>query len=139
MLRDRRGQVRILEALMATSIVFSALLVTMPINDLENDYDSKSLRSIGLNVLVELDRNGELGSLIAQGDWAELSRRVSILLPLGVSYNLTVYNEDGDEVNSSTISGGGVLGENVVSIRYLVVERTNCRFYVVRLQLAWVR
>ena len=139
MLRDRRGQVRILEALMAATIVFSSLLVSIPINELENVYDSRNLRSIGLNVLVELDRDGDLGRLIAQRNWTELSRRISIMLPLGVSYNLTVYNEEGKEVNSLPISGGGVLGEDIVSIQYLVVERANLRFYVVRLQLAWVR
>jgi len=140
MLRDRRGQIRVLEAFLATIIVFSALLLTKPIYVAFNSQDDQdALYSIGLNALIELDREGDLGRLIEQKNWTEISSRLSILLPLGVSYNFTVYDEELGILNDSSISSGNLNGRNVVSIQYLLVDRTNFNFYVVRLQLAWMK
>jgi len=140
MLRDKRGHIRVFEALLAAAVVFSALLVKVPINvSLENGRDSGVLHSIGLNALIELDKDGELGWLIARGNWTELSKRLAILVPLAVSYNVTVYDEDMRIVNDSLVSGGGMLAKNIVSIQYLLAERTSRQFYVIRLQLAWTK
>ena len=140
MLRDRRGQIRVLEAFLATIVVFSALLLTKPIYVAFNSQDDQdALYSIGLNALIELDREGDLGQLIEQRNWTEISSRLSILLPLGVSYNFTVYDEELGILNDSSISSGNLNGRNVVSIQYLLVDRTNFNFYVVRLQLAWMK
>ena len=140
MLRNRDGQVRVLEAFLASTLVFSALLVTVPIRTaVENSRDRETLYVIGLNMLIELDREGELGNLVAKNDWSTLSKRLSTLLPLGVAYNLTVYNEDMGIVNNSPISGGGTLVNNVLSIQYLLAERISCQFYVIRLQLSWMK
>ncbi len=140
MLRDRRGQIRVLEAFLATIIVFSALLLSKPIYVAFNSQDDQdALYSMGLNALIELDREGDLGQLIEQKNWTEISSRLSILLPLGVSYNFTVYDEELGILNDSSISSGNLNGINVVSIQYLLVDRTNFNFYVVRLQLAWMK
>jgi len=140
MLGDNRGQIRVLEALLATAVVFGALLLTGPVYvALEKRGDAEVLYSVGLNVLVELDKDGELGELIAQGNWTELSNRLSTLLPVGVSYNLTVYNEALELVNDSPVSSGSTDGKNVVCVQYILAERTDLNFYVVRLLLAWMK
>jgi len=140
MLGDRRGQIRVLEALLATAVVFSALLLTRPVYVALDDVDDPGvLYSVGVNVLVGLDRDGELGRLVAEGNWGTLSERLSTLLPVGVSFNLTVYNEDMETVNDSPVSSGDVSGRRVVSVQYVLAERTSFQFYVVRLQLAWMR
>jgi len=140
MFRDNRGQIRILEAFLATAVIFSALLLTGPTYVvLEDSGDLEVLYSIGVNVLVELDRDGKLGQLIAQGNWTALSEWISTSLPLGISYNLTVYNEDMEIVNDALVSSGSVDGKSVVSVRYILAERTNCSFYVIKLQLAWMK
>jgi len=91
MLKDKRGQIRVLEAFLATAVVFSALLLTRPIYvAFDNQDDQDALYALGLNVLVQLDREGELGRLINQRNWTEISSRLSIMLPMGVSYNFTV-------------------------------------------------
>jgi len=139
-LKNRDGQVRALEALLASAVVFSALLVTVPIRmSLDNSRDRELLYTVGLNMLIELDRDGELGNLIAKNDWTTLSKRLSILLPLGVAYNLTVYDENMGVVNSVPVSGGGTLVNDVLSIQYPLAERTSCQFYVIRLQLSWMK
>jgi len=140
MLKDKRGQIRVLEAFLATAVVFSALLLTRPIYvAFDNQDDQDALYALGLNVLVQLDREGELGRLINQRNWTEISSRLSIMLPMGVSYNFTVYDEELEILNNSSISSGDLNGRNVVSIQYLIVERTDFNFYVVRLQLAWMK
>jgi len=140
MLKDKRGQIRVLEAFLATVVVFSALLLTKPVYvtfDIHGDQDA--LYSLGLNVLMELDREGELGILIDQRNWTDISNRLSILLPLGVSYNLTVYDEESTIINDSPISSGALNGKDVVSIQYLLIDRTSFNLYVIRLQLAWMK
>ena len=140
MLSDKRGQIRVLEAFFATAVVFSALLLTRPIYvAFDNQNEENILYTLGLNVLVQLDQEGDLGRLIEQRNWTEISSRLSVMLPLGVSYNFTVYNESLEILNNSSISSGDLNGRNVVSIQYLVVERTDFNFYVVRLQLAWMK
>jgi len=140
MLKDRRGQIRVLEAFLATAVIFGALLLSRPIYvAFDSQDDQNALYTIGLNVLVQLDREGELGQLINQRNWTEISSRLSILLPLGVSYNLTVYNKELEILNNSSISSGDLDGRSVVSIQYLLVDRAEFNFYVVRLQLAWMK
>ncbi len=140
MLRDNSGQVRVLEALLATSIVFSALLLARPVYVVFADEgDSRVLHSAGMNALIEIDREGELGHLIAQRNWTELSKQLSALLPMGVSFNLTVYDEGMEIVNESSIASGDVAGKNIVAVEYVLVERTRCSFYVVRLQVGYMK
>jgi len=140
MLKDKRGQIRVLEAFLATAVVFSALLLTRPIYVAFDSQDEQNtLYTIGLNVLVQLDREGELGRLITQRNWTEISSKLSVMLPLGVSYNFTVYNENLEILNNSSISSGDLNGRNVVSIQYLLVDKADFNFYVVRLQLAWMK
>jgi hypothetical protein len=137
---NNRGQIRVLEAFFAAIVVFGALILTGPVYvAFQNTSDNGVLYSLGMNVLIELDRNGELGQLITQSKWAELSSRLSLLLPVGVSYNVTVYNENLEVVNSSPISEGSLEGKNVVSVQYLLVERTHLNFYIIRLQLAYIK
>ena len=140
MLKDKRGQIRVLEAFLATILVFSALLLTKPVYVTFDSLDDQdALYSIGLNVLMELEREGDLGKLINQRNWTEISSRLSILLPLGVSYNLTVYDGEMNIINNSSISSGDLNGRNIVSVQYLLIDRTSFNLYIVRLQLAWMK
>lgn len=134
------GQIRVLEAFFAAAVIFGALVLSGPIYvAFHSRDDNVALYSLGLNVLMELDREGFLGEIIVQGNWTELSNCLSLLLPLGVSYNVTVYDEDLDVVNSVSISDGSLNGKTVVSVQYLLVDRTNLDFYIIRLQLAYIK
>jgi hypothetical protein len=138
--RGNSGQIRVLEALLATAIIFSALLLTHPIYvALAVGGDSEALYSAGMNALMVMNREGQLGQLIAQNNWTGLSKQLSTLLPIGVSYNLTVYDEAMQVVNHSLIANGDAAGKNVVAVQYVLVERTDCRFYVVRLQVGYMK
>ena len=138
--RCRQGQIRVLEAFLAVIVVFSALLLSRSLYaSYDDSADQEILRSIGMNALMHLDQDGYLGILISQRDWTEISSRLSILLPIGISYNLTVYDEELNVLNDSPILSGDLNAKSVVSIQYVVVDRESLNLYIVRLQLAWVK
>jgi len=138
--RCRQGQIRVLEAFLAVIVVFSALLLSRSLYaSYDDSADQEILRSIGMNALMHLDQDGYLGILISQRDWTEISSRLSILLPIGISYNLTVYDEELNVLNDSPILSGDINAKSVVSIQYVVVDRESLNLYIVRLQLAWVK
>ena len=138
--RCRQGQIRVLEAFLAVIVVFSALLLSRPLyTSYDDSADQEILYSIGMNALMHLDQDGDLGRLISQRNWTEISSRLSILLPIGISYNLTVYDEESNILNDSPILSGDLNAKSVVSIQYVVVDRESLNLYIVRLQLAWVK
>ncbi|MGD2141997.1 MAG: hypothetical protein PVH79_00785 [Candidatus Bathyarchaeota archaeon] len=132
----RRGVVHTLDSFLAAIIIFTALLFASEIPR-ERDYtEDLDLNAIGMQVLVRLDCSGNLGRLVAGGDWDELERILRISLPARASFNLTIFDEQGVVVNSGAISNGGVLGRRIFSVEYLLaVESDNCPIYKLRLQL----
>jgi len=138
--RCRQGQIRVLEAFLAVIVVFGALLLSRPFYvSYDGSADQEILYSIGMNALMHLDQDGDLGRLISQRNWTEISSRLSILLPIGFSYNLTVYDEELNILNDSPIFSGDLNAKSVVSIQYVIVDRKSLDLYIVRLQLAWVK
>jgi len=92
---------------------------------------------LGMQALIELDSNGALGKLIDERNWTALGEYLKILLPVGVSYNVTIYDRAMRQINDSTI-GNGLRGQKVVSVEYPCASQSSgCHFYLVRLQLAF--
>jgi len=86
--------------------------------------------------LLKLDSNGTLGRLADGHRWDELERRLRAVLPTGVSFNLTVFDEQGDIVNDRPISNGGIMGRRIESVEFLLAaELEGCPLYKLRLQL----
>jgi len=93
---------------------------------------------MGTQALIKLDTDGTLGNLILQHNWSSIKAALDILLPIGVSFNLTVYDELGQQVNSEVIQNSNLLGREAVSIQHLCATRSQTvQFFVVRLQLTW--
>jgi len=138
---DRKGQIRIIEALLAVSIIFSVLALTSPLSPTPNLERQAMLKRVGTHVLIELDRDGTLGELIEDRNWTALEQAVETFLPLGALFNLTVYDEQMREVNTQRVSNSnlsGMQGFGTISVQYLCATRgSDVRFYRVRLQLAW--
>lgn len=136
MLRDRRGAVHTLEALLAAAVLLSALLYSTYIPREYGGGRTLDLETIGLQALLTLDGNGTLGQLIEDENWGSLEEYLRAALPSWVSFNVTVYYESGEVVNDHPISNGGLVGWKVVSVDYLCVAKNGrCPFYRVRLQL----
>ena len=137
---DQKGQIRIIEAFLAIAVIFSVLLISVTFPSSPNLDKEKSLANLGTQALMKLDANGTLGSLIAQENWTAMKTSLDILLPIGVSFNLTVYDENLSPINSQSIQNSNLLGREAVSVQYICATQTmNTQFFVLRLQLAWTR
>ncbi len=135
---DNRGQINIIEAFLAIAIIFSAVAISSVIFPSSPDLvKPKSLADFGREALIKLDTNGELGKLIAYGNWTAIKQSLDILLPIDVSFNLTVYDEDLNKLNSQAIQNAN-LGHEVVLVDYVCAsQNTTVQFFILRLQLGW--
>lgn len=133
---NKKGQIIILEAFLAVLVIFSASIISIKFSPATDFESEKSLSASGMQALIELDNNGYLGKLIDERNWTAIRENLDILLPAGVSYNLTVYDDSMNQINDSAI-GNGLKGQNVVSVQYPCASQSSkCRLYLVRLQLS---
>jgi len=138
MSRSNRGQIRVTEAFLSALIIFSALAISAAFSPPSYNGDQKTLTARGMQTLLQLDSDGMLGKLIDQNNWTTLSEALRLSLPIGVAYNLTVYGEDMQQINTAPISNGNLAG-NVVVVEYLCASQgLQYRSYTLRLQLSVV-
>lgn len=136
MIESRRGAVHSLEAFLAAVVIFTALLYSTEIPRERDGGDGRPLEAVGMEALLRLDGNGTLGRMVEGRSWDRLERCLRAVLPIGVSFNLTVLDEEGVSVNDRPISNGGLVGRAVASVEYLLaVESGDCPLYRIRLQL----
>ncbi|KON29557.1 hypothetical protein AC482_06145 [miscellaneous Crenarchaeota group-15 archaeon DG-45] len=136
MIRSRRGAVHTLEAFLAAVIIFTTLLCSASMPRERDRAAETPLEAVGMEALLRLDGNGTLGRLVEAGGWDPLELSLRAALPVDVSFNLTVLDEDGIPVNDQLISNGGLVGRTVASVEYLLaVESSSCPLYRLRLQL----
>jgi len=134
---NKKGQIRTLEAFLAVLVIFSASIISITFSPATSFENEKLLSTSGMQALIELDNNGILGKLIDERNWTAITENLKILLPVGVSYNVTVYDEAMHQINDFTI-GNGLKGQKVVSVEYPCASQSSeCHFYLVRLQLAF--
>ena len=137
---DRRGQIRIIEAFFSIAVVFSVLLISVTFPTQPDFTGQKQLANLGTQVLMELDGNGTLGNLILQKNWTAIKTCLDVLLPLGVTFNLTVYDENMLQINSQLIQNSNLQGQEIVSVeRVFATQTPTIEFYILRLQLAWTK
>jgi hypothetical protein len=134
---NKKAQIRMLEAFLAVLVIFSASIISIKFSPPTNFDNEKMLSTLGMQALIELDINGTLGKLIDERNWTAVTEDLKILLPVGVSFNVTVYDDAMHQINDFTI-GNGLKGQKVVSVEYPCASQSSeCRFYLVRLQLAF--
>ena len=132
----RRGVVHTIDALLAAAILTTALLYASQIpRDRDYTHD-EPLGVLGMQILVTMDCNGTLGRLVHAKSWDGLENVMRVMLPTGVSFNVTIFDEQGNLVNNEVISNGGLFGRNIEAIEYLlVVQEKNAPIYKIRLQM----
>lgn len=135
---NQKGQIRMIEAFLSIAVIFSAMLISVTFPSPPNLSKQKQLASLGTQALVNLDSNGALGNFIVQENWTAIRQSLDVLLPVGVSFNLTVYDENSSPINNQTIQNTGLLGHETVSVQYVcATQAQNMQFFLLRLQLAW--
>ena len=135
--RNKKGVVRVIESIIATVLLMSCLAfipAQQPVTKSVPD-----LASTAQNALLSLDNNGNLASLISKADWSSLQSSLESALPLTAWFNLTVFDNNMNPLNSSPISNAGSSSGKIVSIDYVCVNpSSNFAIYILRLQLSEV-
>ncbi|MEM2099229.1 MAG: hypothetical protein QXU99_05765 [Candidatus Bathyarchaeia archaeon] len=138
LIRDRKGQIRVIESLFASILLFSSLSVIPAANEhVHNSYDK--LCGTAQNLLETLDNDGQLAALITSTNWLDVKRCVQSVLPPTLWFNLTIFDENMTRINDTPICSGNSFSGNMVAFDYICAT-TNGNFdvYIVRLQLAMV-
>ncbi len=138
MMNDRRGQIRIVEAFLAVLVIFSAFAVSANFTVSQDPPLREDLSDVGVRALASLDHDGILGRLIEDGNFTDLRDSLILLLPSAVSFNLTVYDENMNQVNTEIIANGG-LGNQQVSFAQYVCASPEPTFHVYFVHLWLVR
>ena len=98
-----------------------------------------NLISKAQNVLLSLDSNGHLAALIDNQNWGALRDCLESALPLTVWFNLTVFNQNMNCINSFPICNGGAVSDKIVSVDYVCASpNSTYAIYIFRLQLSEV-
>ncbi len=139
LLKDKKGQVRVIEALFASVLLLSSLtLIPMVQRSYSNDA-TDALSSTALNVLVSLDSDGHLANLVDNQNWTAIQSLVQSCIPLTVWFNLTVFDQNMARLNDAHICSGGLVSDKVQSAEYVCASTSgNYAVYIIRLQLAAV-
>jgi len=134
---QNKGQIRIIEAFLAVLIIFSSFAVSANLTVTQNTTKHDDLASVGLQALMKLDSDGSLGGYIDDGNWTALRAALNLVLSAGVCFNLTVYNEQMQQVNTAVISNGGFSSQEISFVEYVCASRgVVFRCYIIHLQLA---
>jgi hypothetical protein len=136
-IRNKKGVARVIEALLASVLLMSALSFVPVVSNVKNS--SGNLVSTARNTLLSLDSDGHLAALVDSGNWSELEACIASALPLTAWFNLTVFGKDMNIINSSPISNAGTISDKIVSVDYVCTSQNAIyTIYVLRLQLSEV-
>ncbi len=100
--RDTRGQMRVIETILASFIIFSvfAFVNIFAVLPSSPKYEASDLEKMGHNVLHDLDEQGLLSRFIYnETEWGELTLALTIFLPLDTYFDLTIYDASDTMIN----------------------------------------
>jgi hypothetical protein len=134
---ENRGQIRIIEAFLAVLIIFSSFAISANLTVTQNTTNHEQLVSIGLQALLKLDSDRSLGKYIEDGDWTALRDALNLVLPTGITFSLTVYNGQIQQVDMNVISNGGFSSQDITFVEYVCASQcSNFHCYIIHLYLA---
>ena len=134
-LGNKKGQVRVIEAFFASMLIMSCLAL-IP-SQATPKSSAINLAWKAQNVLLTLDSDGQLASLVDNHDWAKLGQCIESALPLTTWFNLTVYDKSQNILNDFPISNGGSISARILSVDYVCVsQKSSYSVYILQLQLA---
>ena len=104
-LRETKGQMRVIETILAASIVLAAVsfVGVLAARPTSPGYEMTDLEKMGYSALHDLDQQGLLASLVYnKGKWSDLRTALKITFPVDVYFNLTIYDLSGSKLNGET-------------------------------------
>lgn len=138
LLKNNRGQIRVIEAFFASMLLLSVIsLVPLFQKDITNS--NEVLPTSPENVLINMDSNGHLSDLIMNKNWVELKNCIQFSLPLMVWFNLTVFDENMNQINEIPIGSGTPVSDHIVVFDYISASTNRVySIYIIRIQLSGV-
>jgi hypothetical protein len=135
LLKNKKGQMRVIEAFFAALLLLSCLsFLPTPQPSTTN---SEDLASKAQNILVSLDNNGHLATLIDNRDWESIADSIQSALPLMVWFNLTICDANINILNDYPICNGGAISDKITSTEYVCASQNQTfAIYVLQLQLS---
>ena len=124
--KGSRGQMRVIEALMASLIVIAAIafLYAFAAAPSSQTYETGDLEKIGHNVLHDIDEQRLLTRYIYNSEWANITAALTVSVPNDVYFNLTIYDIDGNSIGHPLIQYGSsqvfTSSKAVASVTYIV-------------------
>jgi hypothetical protein len=138
LLKDNKGQIRIIEAFFASILLLSALTLIPAVQEHSSD-STDNLSSTAHNILMSLDSNGHLASLIGNESWLSLKSCIQSSLSPMLWFNLTVFDENMTPINDIPITSGSPINDKIAAVDYVCAGTgSNYVVYIIRLQLAGV-
>ena len=138
LLKDNKGQIRIIEAFFASVLLLSVLTLIPAVQEHSSD-STGILSSTARNILMSLDSNGYLASLISNESWVNLKSCIQSSLSPMMWFNLTVFDENMTTINDIPITSGSAVNDRIVAVDYVCASTSsNYAVYIIRLQLAEV-
>ncbi len=138
LLKDNKGQIRIIEAFFAAILLLSSLTLIPAVQEHSSD-STEILSSTAHNILLSLDSDGQLASLIGNESWINLKNCIQASLSPMVWFNLTVFDENMTPINDIPITSGSPVNDRITAVNYVCASTSsNYAVYIVRLQLARV-
>jgi len=124
--KNSKGQMRVIEAIMAALIVVSAIvfLYTFAATPSGKTYEASELEKIGSNILHDIDEQRLLSRFVYNGEWANLTAALVVSVPNDVYFNLTVYDINGNAIGHPLIQYGNsqmfISSKAVASVTYIL-------------------
>jgi len=132
-----KGQTRIIEAFLAVLIIFSSFAISANFTFNQNATKRNDLAYVGLQALMKLDSDGSLSKYVDDGNWNALRNALNLVLPTGICFNVTVYDDQMQQINSELISNGGFSSQRTAFVEYVCASRGRVfRCYIIHLNLA---
>jgi hypothetical protein len=138
LLKDNKGQIRTIEAFFASILLLSSLTLIPAVQEHSSD-STEVLSSTARNILMSLDGNGHLASLVSNESWINLKSCIQSSLSPMIWFNLTVFDDNMTPINGIPITSGSAVNDRIAAVDYVCASTSsNYAVYVLRLQLAEV-
>jgi hypothetical protein len=135
LISNKKGQVRVIEAFFASMLILSCLAL-IPAQATPKS-SAVNLVWKAQNILLTLDSDGQLASLVDNHEWAKLGQCIESALPLTTWFNLTIYDKNQNILNDFPISNGGSINDRISSVDYVCIsQKSTFSVYILQLQLA---
>jgi hypothetical protein len=124
--RSVKGQMRVVESILAILIVISAVTFLYYFASAPSSQarDASELEKIGHNILHDIDEQGLLARYIYRSEWGNLTSALAVSLPINVYFNVSIYDMNNNPINHPLIQYGDqrVFSSSaaVASVTYIV-------------------